>query len=446
LDILRQSFNNLAGDLVAKAAPALQRFVGFLNERFIPAEGFTAKLKVVWEGVSEVAVDLWAQLKTAILGGTETIFIPTEKRIELVETEGLAAKLKEQLKAAISAIDWSDVLVTVGVAIGKGVLQLQLKIWQFLFDAWKGAWGLILSTVASEGSKFVDTLITAISSLPGRFRGAIQTAMTQGVAAITGAIVTAAGAALTLGTRVVSGVVSGLAGIGGKVLDKLNDIIRNIATTASNAFSAAIGIGSSIISGVVSGLSGLAGRVGAAIRDGISAGIKLAGRVLHGSGDFEFTRTAVGEPLARGIVEGATSFLNSNLSKNLSGVMTNALNSSTLTDAADAGGTDIATTMKGGIDEFLGTNLPDNLKQVLGLAFSEATAGLDLSAAGLGFSFTTPTLPAPRPDVAGGPTRIADPDANTIVVNNYAPIGSEQDLQNMVVSALSKVNARGGLT
>jgi hypothetical protein len=154
----------------------------------------------------------------------------------------------------------------------------------------------------------------------------------------------------------------------------------------------------------------------------------------------------VGVPIGQGITVGAADFLKQNLAPNLHDVLRRAMNSTAVDLSAKDGGTDIATTMKGGIDDFLEEKLPDNLAQVLGLAFDQATAGLDFSAAGLGVTWTTPTLPAPLPSVGLGPTRIADPDAGTIVVNNYAPIGSEQDLQNMVVSALAKVNGRGGLT
>jgi hypothetical protein len=445
LNILKESFNNFAGDLVSKAVPSLQRFADFLNTRLIPAEGFTATLKVAWQGVSEVAVDLWGQIRDAVLGTTETIQIPTEKRIELVETEGLASKLKEQLKTAISNIDWSDVLLTVGVAIGKGVLQLQLKIWQFLFDAWKGAWGLILSTVASEGSKFVDTLITAISGLPGRFRSAIQSAMTQGVAAITGAIAGAASAALTLGTRVVSGVISGLGDIAGKVRGKLDDIKGAIAGIAGAAAGWAGSIGRAIVDGIVSGASGLGSRLAGKLIGEAQAALSRVKGFLHIGSPSRLWEEEVGIPIGEGVSVGASEFLRSNLSANLGKEITRAMKNNTLTAASAAGGTDIATTMKAGIDEFLGTNLPDNLKQVLGLAFDEATAGLDFSAVGLGVTWSpSPASIGPVGGYSGGP--LVSPNTAPITVNNYAPIGSEQDLQNMVVSALAKVNGRGGIS
>jgi hypothetical protein len=386
LNILKESFNDFAGDLVAKAIPSVQRFVDFLNTRLIPAEGFTATLKVAWEGVSEVAVDLWAQLKTAILGGTETIFIPTEKRIELVETEGLAAKFKEGLKAQFAAIDWSDLLLTVGIGIAKGVLQLQQAIWQFLFTAWKGAWGLILGTVRSEGSQFVDALISAISSLPGRFRGAIQTAMTQGVAAITGAIAGAASAALTLGSRIVSGVISGLGDLVGKVRGKLDDIKGTIASVASAAAGWASGIGRAIVDGIVSGASGLGSRLAGKLIGEAQAALSRVKGFLHIGSPSRMWAEEVGIPIAEGITTGAAGFLRSNLATNLAGEIKGAMGKATLTSTAAAGGAGVGFALKGGIDDFLEAKLPDNLASVLGVAMNSAMS--DFSQAGLGVSWT----------------------------------------------------------
>jgi hypothetical protein len=36
---LKETFNNMAGDLVAKAVPAVSDFVGFISEKGVPALG-----------------------------------------------------------------------------------------------------------------------------------------------------------------------------------------------------------------------------------------------------------------------------------------------------------------------------------------------------------------------------------------------------------------------
>jgi hypothetical protein len=444
LNILKESFNNFAGDLVSKAMPAVQRFVDFLNTRLIPAEGFTATLKVAWEGVSEVAVDLWGQLRTAVMGGEERLFIPADKRIEIIEVEGLASKLKTKIMESIAAIDWSEVLLAVAIGIGKGVIRLQQEIWKFLFNAWVSAWGMILTKVQTEAGQLVDRIITGIAALPGRLRTTLGNAMTTGLGAITAKLGEAFTAASNLGSRIVAGVGSGLVTLREKVEGKLGAIRSAIVGVAGDAVGWAASIGSGIISGVISGLSGLFSAVVSAITGPVRRGISWA-RGHLGSTAEEYAAAQLGVPIAQGISTGAAAFINKNLAGNLSDVLRNAINSTPVDLSAATGGTDIATTMKAGMDEFLGTNLPDNLKQVLGLAFDEATSSMDFSQAGLGVSWTPTSTAPPIPSgPSGGPFATVGVAPVTVIIE--APIGSEQDLQNMVVSALAKVNGRGGIS
>jgi hypothetical protein len=442
LNILKESFNNFAGDLVAKAIPSVQRFVDFLNTRLIPAEGFTATLKVAWEGLSEVAVDLWGQLETAVMGETKMIRIPMEKRVEFVEVQGLAAKLKESLRAQFAAIDWSDLLITVGVGIVKGIAQLQQWIWTSLFSAWKGAWGLILGTVRTEAGQLVSAIIEGGSSLASRFRNMIQTAMISGVAAITGAIGSAYSAAMNLGSRIVVGVSTGIADLVGKVRDKLNDIRGAITSTASAAVGWAAGIGRAIVDGIVSGASGLGSRLAGKLIGEAQAALSRVKGFLHIGSPSRMWAEEVGIPIAEGITLGAAHQLSSTLAPNLSKVIKTAMDSTLLGSAAAAGGTGVGVSLKGGIDEFLEDKLPDNLAQVLGLAFDQASVAFTPGA------IVNPDvlLPALRPETFGpGRAILSDVSTPTVVVNNYAPINSQEQLDSMVQAAAARLRNGGRL-
>jgi hypothetical protein len=343
LAVLKESFNNFAGSLIAGVAPKLQEFVTFLNTKLIPAEGFTAKLKVVWEGVSEVAVDLWGQLEAAIMGETKTLQIPTEKRIEFVEVEGLGSKLKEQIKASIAAIDWSDVLLTVGIAIGKGVLQLQMHIWQFLFSAWKAAWSLLLGAARDAAVGLAGVVVSGVSNLPGLFGAAIRTAMTAGVQAIKDAFGAAFSAAKALGGRIVDGVMDVVGGLVGKVRG--------------------------VVNAVVSAVNGVIGRINSALEFS-TPGLTIAGRTIVPSASFDAPDIPyVGGMAAGGPVRGRTPYM-------------------------------------------VGERGPE--------LFVPGRSGSIVPNHAL---------------AAGG-----------VTVNIYAPIGSERDLENMVVSALTNVRNRGGLS
>jgi hypothetical protein len=471
LNVLKESFNNFAGDLIAKAVPSVQRFVDFLNTRLIPAEGFTAKLKVAWTGIEEVGADLKAKMTAMFIG--QDVFSPQEKTMIHIDPEiqidwgalrqqfkdgfmsaladdSASQELGDKLMAGLENVatrlgDWAK--AQPGRIAGDFRAALNMADLSADFQKWILQPLLSLTPLARAAMDHLTFgLIDGVRGRGGEFVTTVTTFISNGIQAIRNRWGDAASAATTLGGRIVSGVTGALAGIGGKVMDKLGDIIRSIATTASNAFAAAVGIGSSIISGVVAGLRGLLGSVASAIVGGVLGGIKAAGGRLHGSGDFEITRYLVGEPLARGIVEGATGFIRANLAANLSDVMRKAMDNAAVHLSAADGGTSIGGSLKGGIDDFLEDKLPDNLAQVLGLAFDAATA--NFSAAGLGVTWSpSPASIGPVGGYSGGP--LISPSSSSpapIVVNISAPIGSQKQLEDMVVGAMANVRNRGGIS
>jgi hypothetical protein len=445
LNILKESFNNFAGDLVAKAIPSVQRFVDFLNTRLIPAEGFTATLKVAWEGVSEVAVDLWGQLKTAWEGEDQRIFIDAEKRMEIIHVEGLKDKLKASIMEQINTIDWSDVLVAVGVGIGKGTLKLQAAIWQFLSGAWLWAWSQIISTVVSTVPQFVSAVIAGVVPLQNRFRQAVVSAMTAGVAAIAGAAAGAYSAAMNLGSRIVLGLINGLVSLANSLRGRLDDIPGIIRGLANPAAAAAGAIGRAIVDGIVSGASGLGSRLAGKLIGEAQAALSRVKGFLHIGSPSRMWAEEVGVPIAEGITLGAAHHLSQNLAPNLSSVIKTAMGNTSLDAAAAAGGTGVGVSLKGGIDEFLEDKLPDNLAQVLGLAFDQATA--NFSAAGLGVTWSGgPASIGPVGGYSGGPLLSPNSSvASTVIVNVPNYVGDKFELTDTIRSELTKIQNRGGL-
>jgi hypothetical protein len=123
LSILRESFNNFAGDLVSRAAPAV---AGFLRQ-IQSADGFKAKLNVVWDDLSGLArrlIDgLQEKLKTADwtkvgekvgagIGGA------------LKFSAKLAADLTRELKLAVENINWHSVAEGFGIGLAKSIAGL----------------------------------------------------------------------------------------------------------------------------------------------------------------------------------------------------------------------------------------------------------------------------------------------------------------------------------
>jgi hypothetical protein len=467
LAVLKESFNNFAGDLVAKAIPSVQRFVDFLNTRLIPAEGFTAKLKVVWEGVSEVGADVWSRIKAAVEGDERKIRIDTEKKFEVVGEQGLADKIKEKF----DGIDWSGIFDTATGESGEATDKLtasigeKLQVWALAqpgkiasdfraalnmndisadFDRWiMTPVRAAASNISIPGRQIGTNLVAGVRGGTGPLLGFMDTTMRSAVEHVTQRIPAAFSAALAFGSRIVSGIISGLGDLVGKVRDKLDDIPGVIRGIGNPAVAAAGAIGRAIVDGIISGASGLGSRLAGKLISEAQGAINSVRGFLKIGSPSRMWAEEVGVPIAQGITVGAAGFLRSNLSSNLAGEIKNAMGQAKLTTTAAAGGAGVGFAMKGGIDDFLENKLPDNLAQVLGLSMDAAMA--NFTQAGLGVTWSTPTLPAPPPSVGLGPSRLADPDAGTIVVNISAPIGSERDLEDMVRSALVKATNRGGL-
>jgi hypothetical protein len=337
LNILRESFNNFAGELVAKAVPSLQRFVDFLNTRLIPAEGFTAKLKVVWEGLNEVGTELFQKIQEQVdiaLHGEQKVIADgmtiqiNEPIIQIGDwasqfwanlktqimagggegADQLSAELRDQLVAALSAVtsglvSWAraqpgHIARSFRDALNANAIGADLRKW--ILDPLTMLVGNVNTSAFRVGAAVIQGWRSGAAALVG----AVTTVMQSVVTTITQRIPAAASAAANLGVRIVSGVVNGLAGIGTRVLNKLNDIIRFIATTAQNAFAAAVAIGSGIISGILSGLSGLAGRVGNFIGSEVRKGIEAGKALLGIKSPSTVTRDEIGVPLGQGVIDG----------------------------------------------------------------------------------------------------------------------------------------------
>lgn len=120
INILRERFNNWAGDLVARFMPAIEDTLDTFNkfiDRFSRAQGFKARLNIVWLGVSGAVSDLFAKLRKEMLGGRELLKLPGGKVLEWSDTQGVIDKLRD----AIEGADWAEIGATIGENISSRV-------------------------------------------------------------------------------------------------------------------------------------------------------------------------------------------------------------------------------------------------------------------------------------------------------------------------------------
>ena len=211
----------------------------------------------------------------------------------------------------LKIVEWiaSPVVRLLGPLLGKGiglagdlVLRVATRLGERL--------GLLfLDLVVKAGQQFAKlpgVIGSAVGNLGGYVAGKLGSFKTFVIKALAFDVIIHA--AVQGAKAVASGIVNGVTALptlGSRlVLSLLNGIGAAIATAASNAYHWAVGIGGRMVGGIVDGLAGLPGRVGSALKNGLSGAASWAGGVLKGSGNFMWTKHAIGEPMAQGVIDG----------------------------------------------------------------------------------------------------------------------------------------------
>lgn len=296
LNILREEFNNFAGDLVAKAVPALLSFTGFLNN-FSAAPTLHAKLNVVWEGLQDVGTALFAAIGEALHGHNERVRVDLNEWVT-IHHEGVVEKLRTELMAEVHKINWSDVFVGMFQSIDWGallsgafhaIITISKTQWTIVAEVWLGAWRAILTGLQAGAVLIVQSVVDAMGRVVGSIRGAVGGALS---------------AALALGTSIVTGVRSGVASLIAAVHDKIDAIPGAVRAFAGAAAAAGFSVGAAIVSGVGHGIMSLVGGIAAQAAGAIHSIVDAMKSAAHIKSPSELTETMVGRPLAEGIIVG----------------------------------------------------------------------------------------------------------------------------------------------
>lgn len=127
VDVLKESFRNLAGEIVGNVIPSVTKFF----RRFTRAEGFVAHVKVVLTGVKEAAKAFIDNLRVALFGETTRtpLKLPSGQIIEwdVEKQQGLV----DAIAQGIEETDWSKVTASIFSGMGKSLGD----VWKRL-DAW----------------------------------------------------------------------------------------------------------------------------------------------------------------------------------------------------------------------------------------------------------------------------------------------------------------------
>ena len=195
INILRESFNNWAGDMVSNVMPTLENFI----DRISKAEGFKAKFKVAFVGIKSAAQDVWDEFSDLITGTSQMKPLKL-KSGKILEWEAPAAGLADQIQQGIKDVDWAKVGKTIGENVSSKIqvttewlntalekatawvdsnsgkiaevgAKIALQVVSTLLDPvfWAKNWDLILLLIASRfpGGKL-------LAKLGGRLGGALM--------------------------------------------------------------------------------------------------------------------------------------------------------------------------------------------------------------------------------------------------------------------------------
>lgn len=253
-----------------------------------------------------VATTFFAPAKFAFLGakmaeGIFSLFGATAGRLLLAALEKLPGRVGEfapKFAAAFGKMI-ADAAVLAVAAMARLVAEV-LKVVSGGF----GKLGPIVRALLSTA------IVGVIGNLIAAAVGATQRLMTGIATTVTSALQHLAGSVKSLAASVASAIANGiktapakLAGLAGDLAGKISSVMGQVA---GSAFAYARQVGFGIADGVISGIGNLAGRLKDAVVGAAKSAMSWGGKILHGSGDWMFTKQVVGMPMVQGIIDGVT--------------------------------------------------------------------------------------------------------------------------------------------
>lgn len=228
--------------------------------------------------VTRFVVSMFNEMANGIRAHSQEIrqFVTTVWNAILAVTRTVWPTIRAVIETA-----WAAIKIIVQTAM-RVIGNVILAVMDIISGNWRGAWNAIKAATGA--------LVTGIARL-------IVTIL-RGIVPLALAAAEAIGKALWDGIKRVVGFLASLPGL------LIGALGRAISSAASFAAGAAVSIGRQLAAGAVSGIGDLAGALAGKIHGAISGALHIAGGLLHGSGPFEITRHVVGEPLARGVIEG----------------------------------------------------------------------------------------------------------------------------------------------
>lgn len=227
------------------------------------------------QALVSVITSNWSTIKSIVSGAVN--IVSTIIRDFIAVTETLWRTFGSTLTSAAETY-WGYVKNTIHNALDaiKGVIDLVLGI---IHGNWSEAWKGLKEIVSAIFAQIQNVLRTAVSLLGDL--------------------------AKLIGEAIWKGIIKPIAHLAAELLQKIEaGILSAVHTITSWVVGIAGEIGHSLVHGIVGGVTSLPGELAGKLKSGIDSAIHFAGGLLHGSGEYQFTRHTVGKPLAEGIIIG----------------------------------------------------------------------------------------------------------------------------------------------
>jgi hypothetical protein len=247
LNVLKETFSNLAGELVARLVPVLQATIGWLRDHW---PQISAAFKAFWATVRPILENLWGLLKS--------VFGAIVDNWPLLEP--IVASVARTIQAA-----------------GRIIAATLKLITDLIRGDWKAAWEDVKKIVSSALGVVRDLLLAAPGGLIG--------------------------AALKIGKAIFGGIKDGLGAIGGWITDRIGDVREAILGLATGVYNAAKGLGGKILAGIRDGITG----VYTEVRERISAAVGAVADFFEGA---YAKAKGLGGKIKDGIIDGLAGVIN----------------------------------------------------------------------------------------------------------------------------------------
>jgi hypothetical protein len=325
IKILRENFNNLAGDLFTKLVPALTSVLTWVSAHWpqisavfgavfgalgfaihngvIPALTFLVDkgrevvswFQAHWGEISAKAEQVFKEIEPKALATFNTLKSIVQGAVTVILTlwDHFGSTILATARNAFQAI---EALVKGAMQVIQGVVNVigglihgdWARVWKGVQEIFSGVWTVITGVLRAELSEVRVLISSAMSTLVSILKAA-------GPAALS--------AAKAIGEGIWRGIKAGVArlvALGAELVAKVESAIR--AATAAAA-QAALDVGRAIVRGVLDGVGGL----GSALKSKVEG---MLGSVLHSidipgfSPPDHAASEAIGQPLGRGVIEG----------------------------------------------------------------------------------------------------------------------------------------------